>query len=484
MTGDAVVRTAGGLVRGRRDREGFVFAGIPYAPNPEGAARFAAPGPAPTWQGVRDATTASATAPFLSRALGRIDLSPVLGEGWQRSGDDYLTVTVSTPGPSARGLPVLVFLHGGGFTAGSGHAALYAGDTFSRDGVVLVTVNYRLGIAGWLDLPDAPPNRGLRDVIAALRWVAGNIARFGGDPGAVTVAGQSAGAMIVSTLFATPSARGLFRRAISQSGSGEPGYVPDQAALVTAAVSTALGSPATAAALSALSDEALLALTTRLPPIDQAAHGFVDRSLANSPFKPVIDGDLVTMQPVDAVRTGAGDDVDLLLGTNTDEANLYSVPLGEPGDDATMLAAARRRFAEPETTIEYYRDTYPTETPAQLTARLITEAFRQANLGLLDARAARAGVRTFGYEFRWRSSAFDDRLGACHCVELPFVFDRLDLPALRTEHGLLGPATAPAELAARTHAAWVGFVRDGDPGWPLYRGDVVVLDAHPVTSGR
>ena len=166
--------------------------------------------------GVRDATEPGPNAPQAERRLGSVDMSPYFGAGWSR-GEDYLTVNVWTPAAARRRrrLPVMVFVHGGGFVAGSTRSALYDGSAFARDGVVLVTLNYRLGIAGFLDLPGAPANRGLLDVLAALRWVRENIAAFGGDPDRVTLFGQSAGATIVGGVLAAPEAAGLVPRARS-----------------------------------------------------------------------------------------------------------------------------------------------------------------------------------------------------------------------------------------------------------------------------
>ena len=223
------VRIADGLVRGTATSTGAVFRSIPYAVPPVGPHRFAAPMPAPRWSGTRDATRPGPNAPAPPRRFGDMNLTSILGPGGY-SGNDYLSVTVSTPDTATRGLPVLVFVHGGGLTAGTGSARMYEGTSFTRDGVVLVTLNYRLGAAGWLHVPDAPDNRGLLDVIAALNWVAGHIEYFGGDPGKVTVAGQSAGAMIVAALLACPKATGLFQRAISQSGrTGSLGCVEEHA---------------------------------------------------------------------------------------------------------------------------------------------------------------------------------------------------------------------------------------------------------------
>ena len=235
---EPVVATAQGAVRGLRRDGTAVFLNIPYAAPPAGASRFAAPRPHAPWDGVRDATMPGPTAPQAERRLGDVDMTPYFGPGWI-TGEDFLTVNVWAPGAGGARLPVMVFVHGGGFVAGSTRSEIYDGAAFARDGVVLVTLNYRLGVQGFLDLPGAPANRGLLDVIAALRWVRENIAAFGGDPDRVTLFGQSAGATIVGGVLTSPEAasagRRLFRRAIVQSGSGLGAFTPEQAARVTGA---------------------------------------------------------------------------------------------------------------------------------------------------------------------------------------------------------------------------------------------------------
>ncbi|MCG3750897.1 carboxylesterase/lipase family protein [Amycolatopsis sp. Poz14] len=458
-----VVSIAAGRVRGTVRNGVHTFRAIPYAAPMSGAARFQAPAPAPRWDGVRDATRPGPTAPAARRDFGGVDLTPVLGSGWI-PGADYLSVTVHTPDPANAGLPVLVFFHGGGFTAGTGQTELYDGDTFARDGVVLVTVQYRLGVAGWLRLPDAPANRGLLDALAALRWVAENIATFGGDPGNVTVAGQSAGAMLVSALLVTPGAAGLFRRAISQSGSGECAFPVEKADLITRATADALGVAPTAAALSELPDERLVAAPAAMP--GAAIAEFRDTSLGNSPYKPVLDEETLPTQPA----SGNTAPVSLLIGTNANEANLYTANL----DDTGLQAAAARRFPDPAAAIARARARHPGASPGDLAARLMTEAYQASNRLLADAHS-RAGNPTHVYEFAWPPPSPDHPLGACHCAELPFVFDHAALPSLYGPSGLLGTARPDPALAARTHAAWVAYVTNGAPGWSPHCPDAPAI---------
>ncbi|QFU89044.1 carboxylesterase/lipase family protein [Amycolatopsis sp. YIM 10] len=361
-----------------------VFRNISYAAPPVGAARFAAPEPV---DGVPREHGPSAPAP---RRRFPVDLSPVIGPGWV-PGEDYLTVNVTTPS-TAGSAPVMVFVHGGGFISGTGQAPLYDGTSFARDGVVLVTLNYRLGAPGWLDLPGAPRNRGLLDVVAALRWVRAHIGEYGGDPDQVTVFGQSAGAMIVSALLVTPEAGGLFRRAISQSG-GLSTMTGAQAAGTTRELAERLGIDATVEAFAEIPDERLV---TEL--------GQVSGGSRLTPVGVVLD-EVPPPHPVD-----------LLVGTNSEESRLYQLPEHSAGIDR-MFRDGRERL-----------------------------------ISLYD--------KAFTYEFDWRGGPF----GACHTAELPFVFDRVDLPELRTPGGLLGP-DVPDGLAAEMHGAWVRFARTGDPGW-------------------
>ncbi|MEO7746007.1 MAG: carboxylesterase family protein, partial [Actinomycetota bacterium] len=289
MTGP-VVTTASGRVEGQV-RDGVVrFLGIPYAAPPVGALRFAAPHPPAPWDGVRPATAFGPTPPSVGY---RPPFDAILHQV-SVPGQDWLTLNVWTPDPGAGGLAVMVWLYGGAFVNGSTATPMYDGAAFARDGVVLVTVNYRLGVDGFALLPGAPANRGLLDQVAALGWVRDNVAAFGGDPARVTVFGESAGAMSVVSLMAAPRTRGLFARAVTQSGAAQAAADPADAALVTAELGAALGREATAATLADLPIADLLRAqrqvsdTLTLRP-DPARFGtsVVASSMA---FIPVVDG--------------------------------------------------------------------------------------------------------------------------------------------------------------------------------------------------
>ncbi|WP_399894530.1 carboxylesterase/lipase family protein [Streptomyces sp. BBFR51] len=460
-----VVTTARGTVRGIRQDGTAAFLDIPYAAPPLGAGRFAAPRPHAPWDGVRDATRPGPNAPQSERRLGSVDMSPYFGPGWAR-GDDYLTVNVWTPEAGSGGLPVMVFVHGGRFVAGSTRSPMYDGSAFARDGVVLVTLNYRLGIAGFLDLPGGPANRGLLDVVAALRWVRENIAAFGGDPDRVTLFGQSAGATVVGGVLATPGAAGLFRRAIVQSGSGLGAFTTEQAARVTGAAAEALGVAPRAGAFAEIPDERLVEAAAGLAGIDLRTRTHRDPLIGLSPFSLVLD-----TQPAASVAAGLGADVDLLVGTTTEEGNLYLAPVGRYATSRAedVEAAAALSHPDPARLVETYRRARPDASFGELRSAVMGDAlFGAGSRALADAHAAHSASATHAYEFAWRSHGLDGQLGATHTMELPFVFDRTHLPELHGPIGLLGPDEPPADLSARTHAAWIRFARTGDPGWDPY----------------
>lgn len=388
---DPVAETPAGAVRGLRDESGERYRALPYAAAPAGVGRFAPPVPHPGWSGVRDGTRPSPTAPQPARDFGRLDMAPYFGPGWV-PGDEYLTVDVHTPAADDGRRPVMVFVHGGGFVTGSNRAALYDGGAFARDGVVLVTVNYRLGIPGFLDLPGAPANRGLLDVLAALRWVRDTVATFGGDPENVTVFGQSAGATLTGALLATPQAGGLFRRAIVQSGSGTGALTPEQARRVTATAAAALGVEPTAEAFAPIPDERFLAILPVLAGLDLRTRTATDPLAGLSPFSLVLPA-----QPADALADGPAGDVDLLIGTNTEEGHLYLVPQGglESTTEADVLALATRAYAYPETpwphTARHGRTRHRASCAPPYSGRSCSGPVRRAWRG--PTRGSRAGVR-------------------------------------------------------------------------------------------
>jgi para-nitrobenzyl esterase len=469
-----MIETASGAVRGVQLGGGVsVFRGIPYAAAPTGPRRFRPPAPPTPWSGVRDATEFGPTAP---KVLYAPPFDVLLPES-NIPGDDFLNLNVWTPDP-AGGAPVMVFLHGGAFANGSGSAPGYDGKSFARDGVVLVTLNYRLGAEGFLYLADengdeagdVAPNLGLLDQIAALHWVQDNIAAFGGDPRRVTVFGESAGAMSIGALLAMPLAAGLFHRAILQSGAAHHTLDAASATLITRRMAEILEIPPTREAFAGVERGRLLEAQKRVRrevPADPNPARWGRAAVNVMAFEPVIDGTVLAHDPAVAVASGTTHDVDVLVGSNRDEFRLFTVPsglydvIGEP----VVRATAAAYNVDPDTAIGVYREHYPAASFGEIHARLITDWFyRIPAIRLAEAYARRRPGSAFTYEFAWQPPTFDGRLGACHAAELPFVFDTLEEKRLE---GLLGP-TPPGHLAATMHAAWIAFATTGDPGWPGY----------------
>ena len=457
-----IVATTHDPVRGRTGDGYTVFRGIPYAAAPTGAARFAAPEPHPGWTHTRDAREPGPSAPQAPRGgFGALDMAPFFGT--VSVGDpEYLTVNVWAPQAGQR-RPVMVFVHGGGFVSGSPQSPLYSGAAFARDGVVLVTLTYRLGIIGFLDVPGAPPNRGLLDVMAALRWVKANIENFGGDPDNVTLFGQSAGATIVGGVLTTPGADSLVTRVIMQSGSGTGAFDREQAARVTHRAAELLDTHATVAGFSAFTDAELVAAGTQLTGIDLRTAERFDPLVGLSPFSLVGE-----RQPAEASAAGLGSTVPLLIGTNSQEGNLYLVPQGTFDDSSEddVRALAARVHPDPETVVAAHRAANPRGGWGEIRSAILGSAlFGAGTRKLVEARAAHPGAPLHEYRFCWRSTAVGGRLGAAHGVELPFVFDCLEEPVLRGPGGLLGPDEPPRHLATEMHRAWVNYAATGDPGW-------------------
>ncbi|WP_406056173.1 carboxylesterase family protein [Streptomyces sp. NBC_01077] len=468
------VLTPYGALRGSAKDGVAAFLGVPYAQAPVGALRFRAPEPVEPWEGVREATAFGPTAPKRPYAPPLDALLP----DPDIAGDDCLNLNVWAPwdrpdsatkegGPESTtpdggprsatpdgGRPVMVWIHGGSLIHGSAAVPVYDGTAFARDGIVLVSVNYRLGVEGFGVFPDAPGNLGLRDQIAALTWVRDTIAAFGGDPERVTVFGESAGAISIAALLASPLAKGLFRRAVVQSGA--PIAQPlDTARRTTEAVAARLKVPATAEAFARVDRDLLLEAQTEVTGKGSPLTG-------GHSFQVVVDGEVVPRDPAEALADGASAEVDLLMGTTAEEYRLWFVPSGvtdRVGPVAQRLLLWKTKV--PSRTARLYRAGRPQEKPGEILGALATDKLLRIPLNrLADARllsGARAG--TYLYEFGWRSPVLD--LGACHALELGFVFDTLDLPETRA---LTGP-DAPHGLAAAMHAAWVSFAATGDPGW-------------------
>ena len=458
---EPVVRTASGLVRGRRNAAGIaVFLGIPFAEPPVGDLRFAAPRPARAWDGTREATAFGPPPPQSAYA---VTPAPALAPGTDP--DDWLTVNVFTPDPGAAGLPVMVWIYGGAYRAGSSSLPGYDGTPFAQRNVVLVTFNHRVGVEGYAQLPGMPANRGLLDQVAALRWVRENIAAFGGDPGRVTVFGESAGAGAIAALLVMPDAAGLFGRAIAQSVPSTF-FSPALATDITAAIAAAAGLPATAAAFRTADPARLTAAADAVRPGDHLGR-WGPVAYTPTPFSPVVDGEVLPAAPWRAVAAGAARHVDLITGHTRDEYRLFMQAYGLQGKITAELASDALAGLGPSTPAgaeASYRVAYPDADPETLFELVHTDwLFRMPTLHLAQGHAS-SGGRTFLYEFRYPAPA--GGLGACHAIDVPLVFGSY----AGLGQTLFGPEppTAAVVLGDLMRAQWVAFAADGAPGWPRY----------------
>ncbi|MDE3229789.1 MAG: carboxylesterase/lipase family protein, partial [Chloroflexota bacterium] len=352
--------------------------------------------------------------------------------------------------------------------AGTGSSPWWDGAQFARDGVVCVTINYRVGADGFLSLGVDGANRGLLDQIAALEWVRENIAAFGGNPDNVTIFGESAGGMSVADLLAMPRAKGLFRRVIIESGSAHHVTSAATAQRICQYFAERLGVAPTREAFAAVPLDRLLAAQVELKAElsdrpDPQRWGEV--AATQLPFEPVIDGETLPARPIDSIVAGASAGVDVLIGTNVDEHRLFLGPSGviERTTEETLAGAMAGYGLPVEAAQATYRATHPGASAGDLFAAIMTDWYwRIPSVRIADAHA-KYSPATWMYEFAWRSPQFGGLLGACHAIEIPFVFDTFG-PA---SEPLLGPRP-PHELARRMHAAWVAFAASGDPGWPRY----------------
>ncbi|UUR08120.1 carboxylesterase/lipase family protein [Sphingomonas glaciei] len=462
--------TAAGTYRGVRVGTVECFFGVPYAASPVGRLRFAEPRPIQARQGERDAGAPGPTAPQRHNPFPALDVEPLIGTD-QDAGEDYLTLNIWRPAGGGTALPVMVWIHGGGFVLGSKDAAVCNGSAFARDGVICIAINYRLGIEGFLPIPGVPTNLGLRDQIAALEWVRDNVASFGGDPGNVTVFGESAGGMAVANLLTSPLASGLFRRAIVQSGHGGMTRSIGVAQRLVRKVARLLGiKPDVESFRSVPIDRALDAQqkvglpTTR---IDLREADGREPVFGISRFVPVHGDDVLPEQPLAALQRGAGAEVELLIGTNAEEMNLYLVPTGVRDKIGRLLATYLVHRSQPQA--RKVLAAYGMGRPGKRAGHVLTAALNDLVFRWPARRFAEEHRgRTHLYEFEWRSPALGGELGACHGMELPFVFDTL--ASVTGERGLAGTAP-PQALADRVHRIWIDFAKTGELPWPEFDRD-------------
>lgn len=470
MTGSAgsvpVVEVSQGRLRGYREGDSFVFKGVPFAAPPFGRNRFQRPVSPDRWIGERPALDFGPVPPQpRDLVIARAGSQPAYGE-------DCLTLNIWTPTLAQDRLPVLVYIPGGAYIAGSGSQPLFRGAPFARDGVVLVTINYRVGVDGFGNIGQEALNLGLRDQIAALTWVHDNISVFGGDPDRVTIYGESAGAGSAALLLAMPAAEGLFQRAILGSPVPYVSFTPERSAQIGAEFAAHLGVEPTQQGIESCSFSHLVSAEFEF----KASYTDFEAALAGrsrlaqdwfrmSPFGPVVGDESLPAMPdhPSAIRTASS--VQVLAGYNVEETRLFMMSSGaiRRVDAATVERAGASLGLSPDGVAAYQHQAG--NEPGDAFSQMWTDwGFRIPALRLAEAHLATGGT-TYLYEFDGTPRETNGGYGSCHLVELPFIFEALDLPAMED---LLGPN--PSEgLATKMHRAWVDFATTGDPGWEPYQ---------------
>ncbi len=476
-----LIAVRGGMIEGSTSHGVSAFLGVPYAAPPFAENRMRPPQPVELWRETRSATEYGPTVPKGDYPRQYQPLFPEV----VIAGDECLNLNVWTPDPGATGLPVLVWIHGGSFMNGSGSVGEYDGTAFARDGVVCVTVNYRLAAEGFLCLDDDLANLGLLDQVAALRWVRDNVAAFGGDPSRVTVAGESAGAMSVTTLLSMPMTEGLFAQAIAQSGAAAHTLTLEQGRIVGGYLADALGVAPARDAIRQIPLDTLvqtasdLVVEVQTAP-DPAKWGSLALSLL--PFAPTVDGTVLPAAPLEAITAGQGSGVPLMIGSNRDEARLFLIAAASIDliDDAMLDAAAAAYGLSPDD-LAVYRANRPGAGPGDILAAVVTDwFFAIPSVRVAEARAAAGTATTWVYRFDHPDPDANHRLGACHGAEIPFVFDTI---TRKDTHPRIGDT--PSQIVADAmHRTWIAFITDGAPGWaPYTTGDrTTALLAHQVTE--
>jgi para-nitrobenzyl esterase len=471
---DPQIRTTKGAVRGRLEDGLAVFRGIPFAQPPVGPLRFQAPRPAEPWAGTRNAQEFGVPPP---QPQGRVVSAPP-GAG---DPDSWLTVNVWSPALGAARLPVLVWIYGGAYVAGASSGRAYDGAALARRGVVVVSFNYRLGMEGFAQLTGAPANRGLLDQVAALRWVQDNVAGFGGDPGQVTVFGESAGAGSVASLLAMPEAAGLCQKAIVQSLPGTF-FSAELAADIATVAARSIGLPPAAAALSDIDPHELVAAgQAALASFGQHVDRWGAVAHTLTPFSPVVDGEVLPDAPWPALAAGRARDVELIIGHNRDECRLFTATTELP---PAAMQAALTAFSPPPDGVAAYQKAYPeADTPRRYELAYSDWLFRMPALLLAEAQAAAGGTAHL-YELTYPAPGADGALGACHGLDVPLVFGTETADFGGMLFGDPVPESALA-LGEQLRADWTAFAAGQLTGWPAYEpaGRLTRIYDDPITTG-
>ncbi len=487
MTDGVIVETASGRVRGTTERGVHAFKGVPYAAPPVGARRFQPPHKVEPWAGVRDALAYGNRAIQADNVFGLPDdlLQLFTLGGREKTSEDCLYLNVWTSGLQGGKRPVLFWCHGGAFITGSGSSPWSDGANLCRlDDVVVVSINHRLGALGYLHLDDmggggfsGAGTAGIRDIVAALEWVRDNIAAFGGDPGNVTIFGESGGGAKVSVLMALPAAKGLFHKAIVQSGPAVQMADREDGAKTVRQMLDHLGlTPGQAGRLREVPAGRILEAQNAV----QAAVGrasFADRRRLG--FNPVIDGAYFPGGPFAPAAPAVSADVPLMIGSNKDEMTLF---LGHlpwiTGATFENLPEGLGLYlgARTNEVIAAYRAAQPGARAEQIAIAIVSDiGIRVPSLQIADRKLAQDAADVFVYLFAWETPVLGGRLRSCHTLEIPFVFGNLETAALA------GDDPSRLALGERMGRAWIAFARNGTPGWARYSTadrPTMVFDTH------
>jgi para-nitrobenzyl esterase len=453
----SVVETTGGKVRGAMQDKVHAFKGIPYGASTEGASRFLPPAKPQPWPGVRDALELGPASPQTpSDLIPESMAQQPKGDG--NGTEDCLHLNVWTPGLGSGKRPVMVWFHGGGYSAGSANWAMYnGGNLAARHDVVVVTVNHRLNVFGYLYLAELggekyarSSNLGMLDIVASLEWVRDNIAAFGGDPGNVTIFGQSGGGGKVSTLLAMPPAQGLFHRAIAMSGSNVKGVPRDRATRGAEAFLARLGlKPNQVDELQKLPQAQLLAAM---------------RGVQGLQLSPVVDGHTLPGGPFDPTAPALTASVPLMIGSTETEVTWNNSVTFDPLDDAALHNRIRQGLriddAAADRLIAVYKKGRPQAANLDLFFIMSTDAsnFRTGTDTEADRKAALGKAPVYKYYFQWYSPVREGKLRSYHTLDIPFVFENVDIA-----QSMVGSGAERFPLAARMSGAWAAFARSGNP---------------------